>query len=312
LVKGGTPNSSSDVRTEMTLLGTLRFIATHPANRRHKTAALLDFAKWQVGTRLIPGSVVFDWVAGSRFVVRRGETGLTGNVYCGLHEFADMAFVLHVLRPDDLFVDIGANLGSYTILASAAAGARAFSFEPVPSTFARLVENLRLNNVTDRVTARNVAIGETEGDLAFTVGEDTTNHVLAATEATESALKVPVVPLDRAIDGRTPALIKIDVEGFETPVLRGAARVLRDPDLHSVILEVNGSGKRYGFDDASLLRTMDALGFRRLIYDVFRRRLMDGPASEKTSDNILFVRNVDLVRERLATAPRFVVRGTAI
>ena len=45
-----------------------------------------------------------------------GMTGATGNVYCGLHEFEDMALVLHALRPRDLFVDVGANVGSYTVL----------------------------------------------------------------------------------------------------------------------------------------------------------------------------------------------------
>lgn len=51
-------------------------------------------------------------------------TGATGNIYVGLHEFEDMAFLLHVLRRTDLFVDVGANIGSYTILAGGAAGAK--------------------------------------------------------------------------------------------------------------------------------------------------------------------------------------------
>lgn len=45
-------------------------------------------------------------------------TGATGNWYCGLQEYEDMSFVLHALRPGDLFVDVGANIGSYSILAA--------------------------------------------------------------------------------------------------------------------------------------------------------------------------------------------------
>jgi len=48
-------------------------------------------------------------VNGSKFLVKTGETGLTGNIYTGLHEFPDMGFLLHFLRAEDLFVDIGAN-----------------------------------------------------------------------------------------------------------------------------------------------------------------------------------------------------------
>ena len=62
-------------------------------------------------------------------------TGATGNIYTGLHEFEDMMFLLHLLRPGDIFVDAGANIGSYTVLASAVVGAKSISFEPVPPLF---------------------------------------------------------------------------------------------------------------------------------------------------------------------------------
>src|SRR6478609_823915 len=100
------------------MLSTLRFIIRHPLNQRRRLAALMRFASWQLGSRVKTEHVI-PWVAGTKLVVRRGMTGATGNIYCGLHEFADMAFVLHALRPGDLFVDVGANIGSYTVLASA-------------------------------------------------------------------------------------------------------------------------------------------------------------------------------------------------
>lgn len=101
----------------MSLLNTLKFIANHPLNRKQRLHALLGFLKWQIGSRLVPGQVVYNWVNGARIIVRPGEHSLTQNIYCGLMEFSDMAYVLHVLKPEDLFVDIGANVGSYTILA---------------------------------------------------------------------------------------------------------------------------------------------------------------------------------------------------
>jgi thymidylate synthase len=62
-------------------------------------------------------------------------TGATGNIYAGLHEFEDMAFLLHLLRSEDMFADVGSNIGSYTILASGVVGAKSVAFEPVPSTY---------------------------------------------------------------------------------------------------------------------------------------------------------------------------------
>jgi hypothetical protein len=72
--------------------------------------------------------VVHTWIDGAKFFVRRGETGLTGNVYAGLHEFADMGYLLHVLRAQDTFIDGGANVGAYTILACVARGATGHAF----------------------------------------------------------------------------------------------------------------------------------------------------------------------------------------
>ena len=74
-------------------------------------------------------------------------TGITGNWYCGLHEFHEMAFVLHFLRKNDTFIDVGANVGSYTILA-AVTGSNVISIEPIPSTFNYLKNNVSINNFT--------------------------------------------------------------------------------------------------------------------------------------------------------------------
>jgi hypothetical protein len=118
----------------MRLLNNYRFLVTHPLTKDRKIRTLTRWLRWQIGSRVLGCSVAVPFVNNTRLLVKPGMTGATGNIYCGLHEFEDMAFVLHLLRPGDLFVDIGANIGSYTILAGAT-GANAISFEPVPSTF---------------------------------------------------------------------------------------------------------------------------------------------------------------------------------
>ena len=141
----------------MSIFSLLKFITSHPVNSDQKLRSILRFAQWQISSRLAPGAIVYDWVGGARFLVSTGETGLTGNIYTGLHEFADMGYLLHVLRADDLFIDAGANVGSYTLLACAAKGARGVAFEPIPSTWRRLVENVRLNWIEGRVSCLNMS-----------------------------------------------------------------------------------------------------------------------------------------------------------
>ncbi len=79
------------------------------------------FLRWQLGSRLLRMPLLVPWVGNTSLVIEAGMTGATMNFYCGLHEAVDMALVLHALQPGDVFLDVGANVGTYTILASAVA-----------------------------------------------------------------------------------------------------------------------------------------------------------------------------------------------
>ena len=293
----------------MSLLATIRFIANHPLNREHKLESILRFARWQLESRVASGDVVYDWVNGSRFFVKSGETGLTGNIYTGLHEFADMGFLLHFLRAEDLFVDIGANVGSYTILACAAIGARGVAFEPVPGTFARLVANMRLNQLADAVRCINKGVGAKQGTVSFTSDRDTTNRALAPGERCGNEEVVDVTTLDAALHGEGPSLVKIDVEGYEFPVLEGAQETLKNQTLCAAIVELNGSSTRYGFDESKILDLMYSYGFKTYSYDPLSRTLANLEGKSLISDNTLFIRNRSLVEDRLRRAPKIVVQG---
>jgi FkbM family methyltransferase len=294
----------------MSLLNTITFITNHPLNRAHKLKAIIRFAKWQVGSRLVPGAIIYDWINGSKFIVKRGETGLTGNIYTGLHEFSDMAFLLHFLREDDLFVDVGANAGSYAILACSSVGARGFAFEPVPSTYRRLVENMRLNHLEKKVKCINKGVGAQKATIAFTSDSDTTNHALANGEQSDNIVNVEVISLDAALYGETPMLVKIDVEGYETPVLEGAEETLKKNTLHSVIMELNGSGgRRYGFDESRILKVMFDHGFSTYSYNPLDRSLIKLEGKNLSSGNTLFIRDTSFTLERLRSAPKVSVLG---
>lgn len=291
------------------LLRVLGAIATHPLNRGQGLAAIIRYLRWQVTSRLSSAPIVYEWVNGSKFLVSTGERGLTGNIYTGFQEYAEMAFVVHALRPDDLFIDVGANVGSYTILACAAVGARGYCLEPVPGTYARLVENIRLNHLDERVTCLNVGAGSAAGVLAFSSDMDAGNRVLADGEARAGRIEVPVTTLDALLEGQSPTMIKVDVEGYETSVLLGAHETLRKPSLHSVIMEVNGSGARFGFDDSRLFVTMEQYGFGSYTYSPEKRDLVRLVPGERYPDNILFVRDEAVVRGLLKAAPVFTVQG---
>ena len=135
----------------MQLFRLLAYVWRHPLNARGRLSAIGRVAKWQIGSRLLPGAVALPYVGGTRLFATRGMWGATGNWYCGLHEVAEMAFVLHVLRPSDKFIDVGANVGSYTVLAAGAVGSRVLAVEPIPTTFGFLRRNVALNGLGELV-----------------------------------------------------------------------------------------------------------------------------------------------------------------
>jgi FkbM family methyltransferase len=257
--------------------------------------------------------VAVPFVQGTRLLTKPGMTGATGNVYCGLHEFADMGLILHALRPKDVFVDVGANVGSYTILAAGVCEASVIAVEPIPATYAHLLDNIRLNNLESLVTAKNIGLGASPDTLRFSVAFDTMNHVLSDEEQHSAAgTTVAVDTMDAVLGGRVPTVIKIDVEGFETPVLQGAEKTLQSDGLLAVLMELNGSGDRYGFNERDLHSKIVGLGFSPCAYDPFTRVLTALEAKNAESGNTLYVRNVPALAERVRSAPRRAVHGKSL
>ncbi|MBM4376331.1 MAG: FkbM family methyltransferase [Deltaproteobacteria bacterium] len=296
----------------MSLRSTLRFLLRHPMGRRHPVNTLARFAEWQVVSRLSRFEQVVRWFDEVEFVVRSGETGLTGNLYTGLHEFEDMGFVLHALRPGDLFVDVGANAGSYTLLACAGAGAAGISIEPIPATFARLRKNVALNRLEGRVECHPIGLAGAPGVLRFVADCDTVNHALAPGEEAGETLEIPVETLDNVMASRDARVLKIDVEGLEAEVLAGAMKTLATPGPRAVILETNESGRRYGREDDELIRTLVASGYGPVEYEPFARSLLPRRAGRAAHGNTIFVNDLEFFRARVRASRAYAVAGVAI
>jgi FkbM family methyltransferase len=291
----------------MGLLKTIRNITRHPLNQRRTLTSLAHFARWQISARLAFGPTVYPWIGGSRMIVGRGDAGFTGNVYCGLDEPADMAFLLHVGQADDVFADVGANIGAYTVLAGAVLGMTCHSFEPIPATYAKLRANIAINHLGSRATSYNIGISGRSGTLHFTNHLDCMNRVIGHQESQVDAIAVPTEPLDEILRDHQPSILKIDVEGHESSVLDGAGKILSSAGLEIVILECNQSGERYGHTDEQMVLRMTSFGFTAMTYDPFQRRLAACVAAKRNSGNVLFIRNPAKAEARIAKAPRVVV-----
>lgn len=290
---------------------TFGFIFSHPLGKRHPLKSLLRFILWQLQTSLSPSKLIIKTFVGPvKFYAKKGLTGITGNIYTGLHEFGDMGFLLHFLRPGDLFFDVGANVGSFTLLASGTCKARSVAIEPVKTTFNILQQNIILNNLQNSIQLLNSGAGAAAGALAFSSAEDTTNHVLADDEINNNITIIPVITIDSLLTDGTPALIKIDVEGYETEVLKGMAETLKTPSLKAIIIELNGSGERYGFDEQAIHQLLMENKFEPYSYDPFTRSLT--LLNTHGSYNTIYCRDINFINDRLKNAPGIKLMGEII
>jgi FkbM family methyltransferase len=147
-----------------------------------------------------------------------------------------------LVRPGDRCVDVGANVGVHTVRLArlAGPGGEVIAIEPDPGVIARTRRNVALNNLSN-VRLRNAAASDKPGEMRlYRPGEADTNRARASllqhAYLTGETITVPVVTVDDTCGEDPVALIKIDVEGHEDAVVRGAARVI-DRDAPAVIFE---------------------------------------------------------------------------
>ncbi len=138
------------------------------------------------------------------------------------------------LKPGGVVLDIGANAGNYSLLFGRCVGptGKVFAFEPAPEAFAGLVRHIQLNALDSVVFPLQAAVSDQPGEASFIAnGFQGGNRLSGLDEAipAEVAVRVPCVTVDDFCAAKkiAPDFIKIDVEGFELAVLRGARQIIQ-------------------------------------------------------------------------------------
>ena len=193
------------------------------------------------------------------------------------HEVA--AVIRNHLKPGDIFCDIGANVGYFSLLA-AYIKAKVIAFEPQPLCARAISRNFALNGFSPPVL-HEIALDSKEGDLKLYLEGDANTGAASFRTRSGETIKVTTHRLDDVLTEK-PALIKIDVEGAEVRALSGASRILSGPDRPIVICEVSEfSLKHLGSSKDELFALMGSHGYRADIISKVRR-------SNATKDSIYF------------------------
>ena len=114
------------------IISFLRFLE-HPISKKSYFSAIKRLLSWLYLSRTRK-EIIADFVPPAKLSLKKGLYGASSNYYFGLSDYQEMGFLLHYLSPGDFFVDIGANAGVYSVLASKVCGAKSMAFEPIPET----------------------------------------------------------------------------------------------------------------------------------------------------------------------------------
>lgn len=281
------PDRGNAGRSYDTIKDTATRILHHPANRERRIRALVLYLLWQIWQR----SVRLPWTIrlGEALRIRLYPHSVVAAfvLYYRIPDFEEMSFIRAYLGKNELFVDVGANVGVYSLWASQTEGVEVLAFEPSTVTHVRTTENVELNRLSDRIRVVHKAVGAQRGVARLTTGMDAINQVIA--EDVDASEVVEITTLDHELGPRRPAIIKIDVEGKELEVLHGG-RELISRHRPALIIEVN--------DPVGLTEVLENLAYRAWSYDPATGAL--APTHPVLGTNVIALADVDDARARIA------------
>lgn len=224
-------------------------------------------------------------------------------------EEAEIQFTKRYLKPGDCFLDVGANIGLFSLNASVCVGEQGsvYAFEPAPVTFDRLKANVALNQFRN-IKTENFGLSDQNDTLQFHVslsGYDAWNSFASLNDVGEiTTIDVPVISLDEYISSNrlsNISLIKIDVEGWEMNVLKGATELLsraQSPVLMVEFTEENAFSA--GYYCGEIYDFVKSFGYEWFSYNSETNTLE--PQVKKLHypyENLIAIKELDLVVTRL-------------
>ena len=237
------------------------------------------------------------------------DSQLAKFIYLDDFEKREITFIQNFLKKGDLVLDVGANIGLHSLLAAEKVKeqGKVYAFEPASETYARLLDNIKLNRY-ENIIAENLALSNAQGEANISIsldGYDAWNSLgvpTAGVKFKEQTVKTDTLDnylsnnMEKKID-----LIKIDVEGWEIPVIEGGHELLSQPDAPVLIVEFSDENFRNaGYSCADCYELLEGWGYRLFYYDYPQNMIMPETKKEYySSANIIATKNDNFVNSRL-------------
>src|SRR5690554_642052 len=280
---------------------TLQHLIRHEAHHEQPFGPLKRFVGWQIFKRANNEPITINAFDGGRLHCYPGTSASNAVIYYRWPDWSEMQLLRKMLRPGDGFLDIGANVGVYSVLASTLVGpdGPVHAFEPDPMNADKLRANFELNDLpVDNV--HQVAVGEESGTRRFANNRGSIGSLLP--DDAPNGIDVICTKLDDIISALISSYVaKVDVEGFELGVMKGATDLLESKSIKVMILETNDCCRYAGETRKELQQFLGAFGYSLFKIDVSHDLIRFDPIILGGSypDNSVALCDSDWVKERL-------------
>ena len=211
----------------------------------------------------------------------------------GVYERNTLRHLKKLARPDMTFVDVGANIGAYTLnMSKFLTNGRVISFEPNPRAVKYLKRNIELNNFKN-VQLVEAGLSDKEEEAILYTASLTTASINKGKDSPEQEqIKLTTLDLFCRKNGvNNIDLIKIDVEGHEVKCLEGAAEIIDKSKQMVLIMEIDDNQKKLGLEKNDLFNSVIKKGFKGFLPKGFPFAMKEiKKMDESYKDNIIFIK----------------------
>lgn len=259
------------------MINSLRTLFLSPYNRKKPISALKRFFIWKIIKLFRISHFKYIFWGDRTLYLNHDSFHSMWLMYNNWVDWEEFNLIRRVLKDGDVAIDVGANMGYYSLWMSkfVAKSGLVIAFEPDEVNYAKLNENISLNNLANRIQTEKKAVNNVSGLISFTTSLDGENHITS--DDVLNNVIIDSIKLDdyfKAKDIQGVTYLKIDVEGFEMNVLQGCTESLLEKRINIIQLEINNTIVNSGTDKIDLLNLLKHYNYILCNYDVKANRLI--------------------------------------
>lgn len=234
-------------------------LLTHPLNEKRKLKTIGRIVWWKVNQLFFKIPAIVEMSKNAKLVCYPESSYGSFVVYANFPEYEEMEFIKHTIKNGDTVIDVGANIGAISILSATSGNkTKVYAFEPTVDLFPYIEENINVNKFQSRIFVVQKAVADKNGTLNFVIESSSEiNHIATKGSSAHTTQKVACITLDTFVKQKNIShinFLKVDVEGAELFVFKGAKKLLQKNNIDIILFELNKNIELFGYAPKDMLK----------------------------------------------------------